>query len=293
VTTALPVESVALLVAGVLGAVLVVRFVAWRLVLAMAGASMHLPLLGQSRAWARVRPVRAWLERRFPRAFSMVAARFGMRHFTGLPLTLMVLAAGYVAALLGGLAEEVIEAGAVFRWDQAVNAAFDGWRVPPLIGLFRWITALGAGPSLTAVSVTATAFLWADRRPGYILPLWVTFLGAQATTWGGKYVIDRHRPAFIPGVSEVSPSFPSGHATASMALFGFLAYAIARDLGAARPRFEVGFWSAVLIAAIGFSRVFLSVHYSTDVLAGFMVGLFWLLVGLGVREWMQSGVSGR
>ena len=156
------------------------------------------------------------------------------------------------------------------------------------MGIFKWITALGTGPSLTAVSVVATAFLWSDRRASYILPLWVTFLGAQVTTWSGKYLIDRHRPAFIPGVTEGSPSFPSGHATASMALFGFVAYALARDLEAGRPRFEVAFWAGALIMLIGVSRVFLSVHFTTDVLAGFMVGAFWLLVGLALREWRRQ-----
>ena len=177
-----------------------------------------------------------------------------------------------------------MEAGGVLRFDQAVNAHLAALRVPPLVGMFRWVTALGAGPALTAASITASLFLWAHRRRGYILPLWVTFLGAQATTWSGKYLIARHRPEFIPGVTEVSPSFPSGHATASMALFGYLAYALARDLPGRRPRFEIGFWAVMLVLLIGFSRVFLSVHFTTDVLAGFMVGGFWLLVGLALRE---------
>jgi membrane-associated phospholipid phosphatase len=56
-----------------------------------------------------------------------------------------------------------------------------------------------------------------------------------------------------------------------MALYGFLAYALTRNLPGRRERFEVAFWTAVLIAAIGFSRIFLSLHYTTDVLAGSMV----------------------
>ena len=127
-------------------------------------------------------------------------------------------------------------------------------------------------------------FLWAQRKAFFVAPLWVTFLGAQVTTWAGKLLIGRERPAFIEAVSAVFPSFPSGHATAAMAVYGFLAYALARDVPSARARFELTFWAAVLIASIGFSRIFLSLHYTSDVVSGFLVGGFWLLVGLAFAE---------
>ena len=206
------------------------------------------------------------------------------------PLTLLILGAVYIAALLAGLIHEVIEAKEVLSFDEAVNSLLTVWRKGPLLNAFLWITALGSGPALAAVAMTATAFLWADRRPTFIIPLWTAFLGAQLTTWAGKYAIDRHRPEFIEGVSAMSPSFPSGHATGAMAVYGFLAYAIARDLIGWRPRFEVVFWSGVLIAFIGFSRIYLSVHYLTDVIAGFLVGGFWLLVAFALAEWRRGRV---
>jgi undecaprenyl-diphosphatase len=72
-----------------------------------------------------------------------------------------------------------------------------------------------------------------------------------------------------------------------MAVFGFLAYALARDLDRPRQRFEVVFWTAVLIALVGFSRVFLGVHFLSDVASGFLVGGFWLLVGFTLVEWRR------
>jgi membrane-associated phospholipid phosphatase len=284
----LSVWQVLLFFAGIALLVWGLHALAWHLLNALISTMDRLPLLRQTRAWARVRPLQAWLRLRHPRLHAILAARLRPKPFIGLPLTLLVLGAFYVAGLLGGLTGEVLEAGAILRFDQAVNAAFGAWRMRPLFGIFLWITALGAGPALTAVAVVATAFLWADRRPGFILPLWVAFLGAQATTWSGKFVIARHRPDFIHAVFEASPSFPSGHATASMALYGFLAYALVRDLPGRRKRFEVAFWVAVLVLAIGFSRIFLSLHYTTDVAAGFMVGAFWLLVGFAVSEWTRD-----
>ena len=117
-----------------------------------------------------------------------------------------------------------------------------------------------------------------------LAPLWITFVGAQATTWAGKYAIDRTRPVFLDAVTEASPSFPSGHATASTALVGFLADVIARDLPSSRQRFEVAFWAAAVIGLICFSRMFLSLHYFSDIAAGLLVGAFWLLVGFTAAE---------
>lgn len=283
----LPLWQMPLLLAGAAFLVWSLHALTWHLLHALIAAVERLPTLRKTQAWARVRPLQAWLRLRHPRLHAVLAARLRPKPFTGLPLTLLVLGALYVTALFGGLTEEVVEAGAVLRFDQAINATFGPWRERPLIQIFMWITALGAGPALTVVAITATSFLWADRRPGFIPPLWAAFLGAQATTWSGKYFIARHRPEFIQAVSEASPSFPSGHATASMALYGFLAYALVRDLPGRRERFEVAFWTAMLIAAIGFSRIFLSLHYTTDVLAGFLVGTFWLLVGFVFAEWTR------
>ncbi|NBB99831.1 MAG: phosphatase PAP2 family protein, partial [Bacteroidetes bacterium] len=71
----------------------------------------------------------------------------------------------------------------------------------------------------------------------------------------------------------------------AMAVYGFIAYIVCRAEGmAAWQRFEVAYWTAVLISVIGFSRMFLGVHYASDVAAGLLVGGFWLLVGFAFAE---------
>ncbi|HYD99223.1 MAG TPA: phosphatase PAP2 family protein [Alphaproteobacteria bacterium] len=236
----------------------------------------------------RARPLWHRVAERYPRPSAWIAARLHGGRFTGLPLTLMVVAAAYILSLLGGLVDALHEAEGIARIDQAVNDWFAPWRLTPLVEGFVWLTTLGTGAALAGVAVTATGFLWADRRPGFILPLWVTLIGALSTTWAGKFAIGRPRPEFIEAVTAASPSFPSAHSTGAMAVLGFCAYAMARDLPPGRGRFEVGFWAAVLIALIGFSRIFLSVHFLSDVLSGFLVGGFWLLVGFALVEWRRA-----
>ena len=195
-----------------------------------------------------------------------------------------LIAAGCAAALLAGLTWVMLRApGNAVLVDAAANALLAPYRAPWLLAAFLWLTTLGTGAALTGMAVTATGFLWAARRGALILPLWVTFAGAEATVWIGKYAVGRARPAFLDGVaSAVSPSFPSAHATASSAVLGFIAYALANGLPGRRERFEIAFWAVILVGLIGLSRVFLSVHFATDVAGGFLAGCSWLLAGIAL-----------
>jgi len=241
--------------------------------------------VASSQTWKGSEAFRSRLGARYPILFGFICDRTDPRRSTGLLLTLMIVAAFYLAALFSGLSEDILEAEETIRIDNVVNAAFAPWHVEPLVSIFFWITALGSSPSIISAVIISTGFLWSQRRFYIILPLWVTCLGALATTSIGKFLIGRHRPEITIDVTVMTSSFPSGHATAAMAVYGFLGYAIARVLPSVRERFEVGYGTVVLILLIGFSRIFLSVHYFTDVIGGFLVGGFWLLIGFTIAEW--------
>lgn len=206
----------------------------------------------------------------------------------GLPLTLGLAAAVYIAALVGGLVEELLEADELVLFDRTLNQWLGAVRAEPFIEIFTWITSFGSSATLIAVTLVATAFLWVHQRRHCVLPLWITVVGAQATTYLGKFALDRARPEFVTGVTALTPSFPSGHATGAMAVYDFIAFLIVRELPRRRDRFDVIYWSLVLIAAVRFSRIYLSVHYPSDVAAGFLIGGFWLLVGI-----MLTGLRSR
>jgi membrane-associated phospholipid phosphatase len=103
----------------------------------------------------------------------------------------------------------------------------------------------------------------------------------------GKFGFDREQPDFVMHVTALSPSFPSAHAAASAAVLGFIAYLLACELNELREQFEVVFWRTVLIGMISFSRVSLSVHYTTGDATGLLVGGFWLLVGSAIAEHLR------
>ncbi len=220
----------------------------------------------------------------FPKTTRLLQARLTPSRYTGLALTLIVIAAIYIAALFGGLVEELLEADELVRLDEGINQWLAPIRTDGMITVFSWITDLGGSSTAIAVALVTTGLLWAHRRRHMIVPLWLTILGSQIITYTGKYVLARQRPEFVTEIVASTPSFPSGHATTAMAVYGFIAYVIASDLMTTRQRFEVIYWTAVLVGLIGFSRMLLGLHYASDIAAGFLVGGFWLLLGFALAE---------
>ncbi len=262
-----------------------VRFALWRGLRWLGVAWAHGPgLFKRGVVLVRGDLVGRWFSRRFPRTARVLRARTDPTVFTGLPLTLLVLAAAYLAVLFGGLVEEVFDTQGIKAVDDTIVSWVAPWRTQTLVDIFEWITNLGSMETLTAVAIVASAFLVAHGPQRYVLPIWLTVVGSQVTTFGGKFIIDRPRPDFVLDVTASTPSFPSGHTTGAMAVYGIIAYAVLRDVSSPRARFDVAYVAAVLIALIAFSRIFLSVHFPSDVAAGLLVGSFWLLAGIALAE---------
>jgi membrane-associated phospholipid phosphatase len=194
--------------------------------------------------------------------------------------SLLALCALAFLALLSG----VLWSPWIAAADATINASFAVYRTPLLLAVFLWVTALGANPTVVAVCVTATAMLRLAQLPGLWAPLWVAFLGGQATSWSVKLLVGRTRPQFLEVATATSPSFPSGHSVSAMAVYGFLAFVVARHgppgRFSAAPPLALG----TLILLIGWSRMFLSLHYASDVAGGWLVGAFWLLVAIALAE---------
>jgi undecaprenyl-diphosphatase len=164
--------------------------------------------------------------------------------------------------------------------DAAINGWFGPYRVQPLLAGLLWLTALGANPAIAAICLTTTGMLWVARLSSLILPLWVAFLGGQATSWSLKALVGRTRPAFLEVASATSSSFPSGHTVSAMAVYGFVAYVVAFHGPGGRLALVGPALLAVLIVLIGFSRMLLSLHFASDVLGGLLIGGLWLLMAI-------------
>ncbi|RJS93306.1 phosphatase PAP2 family protein [Salinisphaera sp. Q1T1-3] len=255
------------------------------------------PLIARLQGWMRrvygVPHVIELLRLRAPGPTQWVSQRFATDRFTGLPLTLFVLLAAYLVSLGSDLAEHVIEHEEIMHLDEHINRALSVVRDPHILAVVGKITHLADVVTLVAVTVVASAFLWADRRMHFLPGLWLAVIGSQTITYIGKYAIDRARPEFLTFASAATPSFPSGHATGAMAVYGFIAYAILREIDRPAVRFELAFWAGALIATIAASRLVLSVHFASDVAAGLIVGGFWLLAAFALTEYWREIVHRR
>ncbi|GAB3673361.1 phosphatase PAP2 family protein [Salinisphaera aquimarina] len=279
------------LLLALIGLLVVGHILAWWIWRALVFSG---PVLGRGiSGMAKRRRLLHWFQRRLPATSHFVARRLAVDRFSGLPLTLMAALAVYLMFLGGGLLEDLFEGEELTAFDQQVNAALSVLRDPTFLKLVGIITALANLETLIAITIVATGFLWADRRSRYIPGLLLTVIGSQTITYIGKYAINRDRPDFLTFATASTPSFPSGHATGAIAVYGFIIYAIARDLPGARQRFELAYWGCALIAMIAASRAVLSVHFASDIAAGLLVGGFWLLSGFALTEYLNERGVGR
>lgn len=106
-----------------------------------------------------------------------------------------------------------------------------------------------------------------------------------------KLFFERERPNLLLQYDGVGYSFPSGHAMGSLIFYGFLAYLVVMSPFQRWAKLGLGILLLSLILLIGFSRVYLGVHYLTDVIAGYTAGLVWLCCCLGVLQLKKAQAS--
>lgn len=141
------------------------------------------------------------------------------------------------------------------------------------------ITALGGYPVLTLVTIAALGFLLLMRHPRLAGVLFGSVVGGMALSTVLKLGFDRQRPDLVPHIVPThTASFPSGHAMLSAIVWLTLAALVARSVPLRRGRTYVVGVGVFLALLVGCSRVYLGVHWPTDVLAGWAVGAAWAVL---------------
>jgi membrane-associated phospholipid phosphatase len=193
---------------------------------------------------------------------------------------LLVLAAcGWV---FGALAEEVTEGDTGL--DNRIADELHEHATRPLTEFFEAVTTLGNGIVLAGVAAIAAYLLARRRYYAEAVLMVLAYGGAQVLSFSLKLAFRRDRPFFTDPLATVSTySFPSGHATVSIAVYGALCLVLVRRLtGPARVVCVAA--AVLLVSLIGFSRLYLGVHFLSDVLAGYSVGLAWLALCVVVLD---------
>jgi membrane protein DedA with SNARE-associated domain/membrane-associated phospholipid phosphatase len=230
--------------------------------------------------WQRVlaAPALQQLKVRYPRAWTFVVARFARGEYLGLHLTI-----GFVVSLaglwlFGGITEDVIHHDPLTQFDTALLDWLHAHATPTGYAIFHAITLLGSPVTLTVLAL-GVGLLLAVRRQWVVLGGWLAaFAGGGLLDAVLKVVIRRPRPPYAAEfLDHYSWSFPSGHAMGSLIGYGILAYVVGvLWIHRRSAQLAVVLSAGLLTLAVGISRLYLGVHYFSDVVGGYAAGLLWL-----------------
>ncbi len=226
------------------------------------------------------------LVQRHPHIFNFLKRRLRKENFSGLSLTLILVAFIYVVSLFFGIVEDIITSDPIVAADIRVANLLYAFRDMELITFFTWVTLLGKLQIVIGGVIVATILLWVWRKRVYILPFWATLVGSEMFNLLGKLAFHRPRPE-VAYYAEHGFSFPSGHATIAVAFYGFLTYILLRETKKWGRKATILFWGLVVIFAIGLSRLYLGVHYVSDVWGGYLSGSLLLIIGIALVEWIK------
>ena len=172
-------------------------------------------------------------------------------------------------------------------FDEQTVGFVNSIRKPLLNKFFIFISYFGAGDVIFFIAAAVSIFLILRIGKENILKLWIALIGAILSMSVLKLVIQRPRP--LDGITEEpSFSFPSAHAVLSAAFYGFILYLILRSDSSRAVKFIFSVGLSFLIILIGFSRLYLGVHYLSDVIGGYILGGLWLFVGIKLGKLKNS-----
>jgi membrane-associated phospholipid phosphatase len=211
----------------------------------------------------------------------MVGGVLGLRGRRRLILVALLLGAFAAIALAlpdkGGMALDIV----VANWlrDHSTDAGDT---------IFTWVSWLG-DTALSGLLCAAVVILVHRRRWNAAATVALATLGGMLLDIALKRIFHRGRPEYaIEFITGLTWSFPSGHAMASLVGFGIVAYFRRERERSARRRLWILVTTCLVVAAVGFSRLYLGVHYLSDVVGGFLAGAVWLLACLEVYHYRSS-----
>lgn len=173
--------------------------------------------------------------------------------------------------------------------DAHIISFIQGFETPGLTGVMKLFTFIGSAKTVAVLSVLLLAFLYFVLKHRTELLLFVVVLGGTAVlNQGLKLLFHRERPDFHRLIQETGYSFPSGHSMEAFALYGVLAFLLWRHIASRGGRVLLIVLSVAMTIIIGLSRIYLGVHYPSDVLGSYLAGGFWLFLSVWAFQWYRE-----
>jgi undecaprenyl-diphosphatase len=238
-------------------------------------------------------PPVAWLGRRFPRLRRFLGRRLSPESYLGIHVTIGLTLLVTAVFLFGLLAREIGGDTELGRFDLTLANVLHQTTSPGSVNFFLVVTWIGNGWVVTVLCLAIGVWLFV-RHQRLLLTAWVFALaGGGILNWALKAAFQRARPTLQnPFAIEPGWSFPSGHAMGAVFTYGMLAYLLILAVPS-RWHSTVVALAAALVMLIGASRVYLGVHYFSDVIAGFVAGTAWLATCVTATETARRHRRGR
>lgn len=234
------------------------------------------------------------LRRRFAPQIEFLQARLSPQGYLGLHLSLGAIVLLGASWLFGGIAQDVIAGDPLTVVDVQVFDWFQSHATPTLTQFMQFITGLHGVLGITAMALILGLFLIWKRYWYWLLTLALALPGGMLLNISMKYAFARSRPGFdSPLLAFSSYSFPSGHAAGATLFYGVLAAVVIANIRAWRWRVLVALAALLMVMLVGLSRIYLGVHYLSDVLAALAESVAWLsLCLIAVHTLRQRRASG-
>jgi undecaprenyl-diphosphatase len=194
----------------------------------------------------------------------------------------------FVAAIVAfaDIAEDYVTRDPLVRWDVSFAAWLHAHSTPWLVSLAKVVTWGGSVVFLGSVTVAAALYLFRRWLVRDALLLCIVAIGIEVLNSSLKLAFQRPRPE-LAYIHLDTYSFPSGHAAGSAAVYGAIAVMLARPL-ARWGRIGCVLAYVVLVCVVAFTRLYLGVHYLSDVLAGISIGIAWVTACLFLYRRFES-----
>ncbi|QBP42307.1 phosphatase PAP2 family protein [Paenisporosarcina antarctica] len=182
----------------------------------------------------------------------------------------------------------------IVHFDKVIIAFIQSLQTPFLTVTMTFFSFIGAGSSINFIAVVSVIFLYFFLHHRLELLLFILVLiGSHYLFRFLKEIFQRVRPDLHRLIEIGGYSFPSGHATNAITVYGILTFLLWRRIHKPMGRTLLLLFSTLMILLIGYSRIYLGVHYPSDVLAGYFAGGFWLLISIWCFQFTKEKIYER
>ena len=187
-----------------------------------------------------------------------------------------------VVSLVGfGMIATLISSHNILAFDSAIISYVQGLETPTLTAIMKFFTFIGSGNAIFVIAVVVMFFLYMVlHHRSELLFFSIVIIFTSILNQMLKDFFHRARPDFHRLVEIGGYSFPSGHAMSAMAVYGALAFLLWRHIPTRLGRTILIILSAIMIFMIGISRVYLGVHYPSDIIGGYFASALWLTIAI-------------